>query len=230
MKQVDFDSIVADWQQGDVLEVDLLRGNGWERSGNMYPRKSLNHKNLNYRIKPREPKNNRYMDLMAVWKYTDFIEEASHEDGPWTETAYAHPSEIPTGSTMVYRVKPEQEKPPLDNMDHIPNLAGFSKEFDYKTSLEGKYVGKKNGKILRQAYKMINGKRNEKYGTFAENIDNMEPLMEALTGNTYTRHELRSFFIALKLCRTNHKKFNTDELRDLAGYCGLIEDDQNEIK
>jgi len=84
-----------------------------------------------------------------------------------------------------------------------------------------------NTDILDKAKKLIKGARPKEYGSFHDNIDRMNILMFSLTGKQYTTHELRSFFIALKLCRHDQDGFSDDTLTDLIGYCQLIKNDQD---
>ena len=84
--------------------------------------------------------------------------------------------------------------------------------------------------LIDTAKKLIKGARPKEYGEFADNIDRLQLLMFSLTGKDYSRHELRSFFIALKLCRHDQNGFTDDTLTDLIGYIQLIGNDQDEHK
>jgi len=82
------------------------------------------------------------------------------------------------------------------------------------------------GTILDKAKSLITGDRPAEHGEFSDNVTKLGMFMTGLTGKEYTRHECRSFFIALKLCRVQGDKFGSDSLVDLCGYADLINEDQ----
>jgi len=90
---------------------------------------------------------------------------------------------------------------------------------------------KQPDKVLLKARELITGDRFEHYGRFSDNVEAMQLLMEGMTGRKFSKHEIHSFFIALKLAR-NHagKWWNTDELVDLCGYLSLIDEIQERGK
>ena len=80
--------------------------------------------------------------------------------------------------------------------------------------------------LIDEAKTLIQGTRHGEHGSFADNVTKLGNLMTALTDKTYSRHELRSFFIALKLCRRPENHFGKDSLTDLIGYVQLAYNDQ----
>jgi hypothetical protein len=80
--------------------------------------------------------------------------------------------------------------------------------------------------LLRESAELLTKTRFGEYGTFTDNIDRLKLLMLCLTGEDYSDHEVRSFFIALKLCRHDQESYSRDTLLDLIGYCQLINNDQ----
>jgi len=46
--------------------------------------------------------------------------------------------------------------------------------------------------------------------------------MSVLTGRSFNRHDIHSFLLALKLCRTKDREWSEDGLTDLAGYAALV--------
>jgi hypothetical protein len=82
------------------------------------------------------------------------------------------------------------------------------------------------GNILLKAHELINGERNASYGSFGDNVERIQDLMSAMTGKSFSADDVHCFFISLKLCRRGKDGFTTDTLTDLAGYAGLINDNQ----
>jgi len=83
-----------------------------------------------------------------------------------------------------------------------------------------------NTNLIDDAKNLIQGSRNKEHGAFADNVSKLGMFMQGLTGREYSRHELRSFFIALKLCRRPKDGFGEDSLKDLIGYIQLTYNDQ----
>ena len=81
--------------------------------------------------------------------------------------------------------------------------------------------------LLSNAVSLITGVRGQNYGKFKNNIRDIQLLMEGMTGKSYTRHEIYSFILALKLSRNIGKGWSEDTLTDLAGYAALIHEDNN---
>ncbi|MDB4312198.1 DUF6378 domain-containing protein [bacterium] len=80
--------------------------------------------------------------------------------------------------------------------------------------------------ILQKALDLVNGQRKADYGSFSDNVERMQVMLNAMTGNVYTRHDIHAFFMALKLCRTDRTSWTDDTLTDLCGYAHLIQIDQ----
>ena len=81
--------------------------------------------------------------------------------------------------------------------------------------------------LLSNAVSLITGARPDKYGSFADNVTDIQMLMKAMTGGKPTRHEVHSFLLALKLSRNKGEGWSEDTLTDLAGYAALIYEDCN---
>jgi len=80
--------------------------------------------------------------------------------------------------------------------------------------------------ILDEAKNLITGSRNKTYGSFSENVVRVQLLMEGMTGRKPSRHEVHSYFLALKLCRSGNVDWTEDTLTDLCGYAALINEDR----
>ena len=76
--------------------------------------------------------------------------------------------------------------------------------------------------ILTEAHELINGERAESYGPVGENWSRTVQIFNAWTGHTLSPVEGLKFMVAVKLARETHRH-KADNLRDAAGYLGLIE-------
>jgi len=84
----------------------------------------------------------------------------------------------------------------------------------------------KRREVLERAIKLVEDERPGEHGDFKDNVSDMIVIMSVLTGRSFNRHDIHSFLLALKLCRTKDREWSEDGLTDLAGYAALVAEDQ----
>jgi len=79
--------------------------------------------------------------------------------------------------------------------------------------------------LLTKAQALISGPRPREYGTFEDNVSDIQILMSAMTSRRPSRHEVHSFILSLKLCRNKGEGWSEDTMVDFAAYAALINAD-----
>lgn len=83
--------------------------------------------------------------------------------------------------------------------------------------------------ILKQAFELVNGDRENSYGHPTKNIKRIAELWSTYTGIELDGHDVCNMMILLKISR--HKnKFKEDNLVDICGYAYLSEILNEELK
>jgi hypothetical protein len=80
-----------------------------------------------------------------------------------------------------------------------------------------------NGQVLREAYEIVNGARQDDYGKPQQSFARVARMWSAYLGHTVTGRDVALCMALLKLSREAHRR-HYDNLLDAAGYVGLAAD------
>ena len=72
--------------------------------------------------------------------------------------------------------------------------------------------------ILTEANKIVNGARNEAYGSPENNFRKIAALWSSYTGHDYSAHDVTIMMMLLKIARTSTGTGSMDNYVDIAGY------------
>ena len=87
--------------------------------------------------------------------------------------------------------------------------------------------------LLLRADKVINGARQNQYGSPIDNHRRIAAVWEVITGHEYTPQEVAAMMIGLKLARLGNSMDHEDTWMDIAGYAALgweMKDDKTSIR
>lgn len=80
------------------------------------------------------------------------------------------------------------------------------------------------GTVLNEAKIIINGERQDQYGDPEDNFALIARLWAAVTGHTFTPHDVAMMMTQLKVARIVTGAGSRDSYRDLCGYAALAAD------
>lgn len=80
-----------------------------------------------------------------------------------------------------------------------------------------------NGRLLNEAFAVLNQDRQEDYGSPQESFNRIALLWSAWVGKPLTAHDVACMMVLLKMAREAHQHKH-DNLLDAAGYVALAED------
>jgi hypothetical protein len=79
----------------------------------------------------------------------------------------------------------------------------------------------KRNRVLDRAKEVINGPREDSYGSPRDNHQRIADIWSAITGYKFTPEMVVMMMIGTKLARLRHKANHEDSWVDIAGYAGL---------
>ena len=78
--------------------------------------------------------------------------------------------------------------------------------------------------ILTDAEEIIHGERVKSYGPATDTFQKAAWILTQLTGKEFTAEDVAKVQIVMKLIRNQYSPDNTDHLKDVAGYIGILSD------
>jgi hypothetical protein len=108
-----------------------------------------------------------------------------------------------------------------ENERHITLIGDADSELYFGDTTDLKIDICNRDSLLETAKELVNGMREDQYGTPRENHERIAKIWSAMTGHNYSPEMVIAMMVGLKLARLSNDMVQFDTWTDIAGYAAI---------